>query len=158
MNPEREPLLLVSMNVQGAASGHEIPAGMLPRLLDSAYRAKRKKAACLDLLITGDGEMAKMNRRHLGKNNPTDVLAFEDGEDEDGRLRLGDVAVNADMASRAPGERDVPFEQELAFYALHGLFHLLGMDDADDADRALMHRAQARAMRDFGMTVPENLL
>ncbi len=130
---------------------------MLRGLLDAAYRSRRKKPACLDLLITDDAEMTGMNRRHLGENGPTDVLAFDDGEMEDGRLRLGDVAISADTAARVAAERGVLFAHELAFYALHGLFHLLGMRDDDDVDRAEMHRAQAKAMRDFGMDVEPQL-
>ena len=144
------PLLLVAVNVSAAVS-REIPVDLLSGLLDSAYRSKRKKPACMDLLVAGDVEMSRLNRRHLGKDNATDVLAFDDGEMEDGRLRLGDVAVSADTAGRVAAERDIPFEHELAFYVLHGLFHLLGMRDDDDGDRAAMHRAQARAMREYGL-------
>lgn len=149
------PLLLSNVN---NAAGAEIDEERLVLLLDSAYRSRRKKPACLDLLITTDAEMARMNRRHLGLGDATDVLAFDDGEEEDGRVRLGDVAINLDAARRAEGERGVGREQELAFYALHGLLHLLGMRDGDDADRAAMHAAQAGALRDFGWTPEEGLL
>lgn len=143
-----EPLLETTINV--AVADADIP-DYLAGLLDSAYRARRKKPATLDLLIAGDAEMARLNRRHLGKDHPTDVLAFDDGEEEEGRVRLGDVAIGADTARRVAGERDADFGHELAFYALHGLLHLLGMRDDTDGDRAAMHRAQAKAMRDFGI-------
>jgi metalloprotein, YbeY/UPF0054 family len=146
-----EPLLEISVNVSRAAAGREVPAELLAGLLDFAYRGKRKKPAVLDLLIAGDAEMATMNHRHLGKNSPTDVLAFDDGEMEGARLRLGDVAISADIAAREAEERGIAYEHELAFYALHGLFHLLGMRDDDDDERAAMHRAQAAAMHDFGL-------
>lgn len=145
------PLLEISVNVSRAAAGREIPEEMLAKLLDFAYRSKRKKPATLDLLVAGDTEMAAMNHRHLGKNSPTDVLAFDDGEMDGPRLRLGDVAISADTAARVAEERGIAFEHELAFYALHGLFHLLGMRDDDDDERAAMHRLQAAAMRDFGL-------
>jgi probable rRNA maturation factor len=151
------PLLETTVNVSRPASGHGIPAAMLASLLDSAYRSQRKKPGCLDLLITDDAEMARLNRRHLGKDNATDVLAFDDGEMDGERLRLGDIAVSADTAARVAGERGIPFEHELAFYALHGLFHLLGHRDDDDGDRAAMHRAQMRAMRGFGLTPGDGL-
>lgn len=149
--------LLLETNVNCASGVGEMPEDMLVRLLDSAYRSKRKKPARMDLLITGDAEMTRLNRRHLGEDSPTDVLAFDDGEDEDGRMRLGDVAISADTARRVAGERGGEFEHELAFYALHGLLHLLGMRDDDDADRAKMHREQAKAMREFGLDVGEGM-
>lgn len=149
--------LLLETNVNCAADVGDIPEELLVRLLDSAYRNRRKKPANLDLLVTDDTEITKLNRRHLGEDHATDVLAFDDGEEEDGRVRLGDVAVSADTARRVATERRVPFEHELAFYALHGLLHLLGMRDDDDDDRAKMHRAQAKAMRDFGLELGEGM-
>ncbi len=151
------PLLEAVVNVSPGASGHGVPVAMLAALLDSAYRARRKKPACLDLLVTDDADMARLNRRHLGKDAATDVLAFDDGEMEGDRLRLGDVAVSADTAARVAAERGVGFDHELAFYALHGLFHLLGARDDDDRDRAAMHRDQFAAMRDFGLDPGEEL-
>lgn len=153
-----DPLLLVTIAFSGPAARCGAPEDMLRDLLDFAYRSKRKKPACLDLLITGDGEMTALNRRHLGESASTDVLAFDDGEMDGSRLRLGDVAVNAEAAVRVAAERGIAFEHELAFYALHGLLHLLGMRDGDDADRAAMHRAQEKAMRDFGLDVRARLL
>ncbi len=150
------PLLSVSVNA-GAFSG-KAPETLLADVLDFCYRARRKKPARLDLLIAGDAEMAKLNRRHLGIDDTTDVLAFEDGEMEEGAVRLGDVAIGFEVAAREAAARGIPPERELVFYALHGLLHLLGMDDATDADRRRMHEAQAKAMRDFGMnTTEENL-
>lgn len=146
-----EPLLEAAIN--DTSSGAPVDAERIAAVLDFAYRSKRKKPARLDLLIANDVEMTRLNRRHLNKDNPTDVLAFDDGEIEDGRVRLGDIAIGFETAMREAAERNVPFADELLFYALHGLFHLLGMRDDDDADRAKMHRAQAKAMRDFGIDI-----
>jgi metalloprotein, YbeY/UPF0054 family len=149
-----EPLLVVRMN--DASGGAAIDQDRIADVLDFAYRSKRKTPAVIDILVAGDLEMARLNRRHLNKDTPTDVLAFDDGEDEDGRIRLGDIAVGFEVAMREAGERGVPFADELLFYALHGLFHLLGMRDDDDAERAEMHKAQAKAMRDFGIEIADN--
>lgn len=153
-----EPPLLVNLSISPMLDPKDIPADLLRDCLVDAYRSKRKKQAVLDLLVTGDPEMSKMNRRHLGKDNATDVLAFDDGDMEEGRLRLGDIAISADTARREAAERGVRFEQELLFYALHGLFHLLGMRDDLMEDRRKMHLAQAKAMRDFGLELDEGLL
>lgn len=155
-----EPLLVVTVNVDGAFArpeGVEFPDGLLREVLDFCYRSRRKKPAIMDLLIADDVVMTRLNRRHLGHDGPTDVLAFADGEMEEGRLRLGDVAVGASVALREAESRKIPFEQELVFYALHGLLHLLGMEDGSDAERAGMHRIQARAMKDFGMAIADGL-
>ncbi len=140
------------------AGGRDVPGELLRRLLDAGYRGKRKRPAEVGLLVTTDGEIARLNRRHLGKNHATDVLAFEDGEIEAGRLRLGDIAISYDTATREAAERGVEFTHELAFYALHGLFHLLGMRDGTAAERRRMHEAQAGVMRELGLPVAAGLL
>ena len=151
-----EPLLTVSVNA--AVHRERVPERLLQDVLDFCYRSKRKKPARLALLVAGDAEMARLNRRHLGIDGPTDVLAFEDGEMEDGALRLGDVAIGFEVAEREAAGRGIELDHELVFYALHGLLHLLGMDDGTDEDRSRMHKAQAKAMRDFGLPAGERYL
>lgn len=131
----------------------------LAGLLDFAYRRKRRKPASLDLLLADDSEMARLNRLYLGIDDSTDVLAFADGEtDAQGRLRLGDVAIGAQTARRIAGERGVPFADELSFYALHGLLHLLGRVDEDGDDRKAMLGEQLAIMRAYGLDVSDKLL
>ena len=128
----------------------------LAGLLDFAYRRKRKKPASLDLLLADDSEMTNLNRQYLGS---TDVLAFEDGEaDAEGRLRLGDVAIGAEIAKRTAEERGVPFVDEVSFYALHGLLHLLGRVDEAEDDRKAMLDEQVAIMRAYGLDVSDKLL
>lgn len=157
---KREPLLVVNVSVDpglGLGKGLAVPDRLLAELLDFCYRHRRKKPAVLDLMVAGDIVMTRLNRRHLSHDGPTDVLAFADGEDEDSRLRLGDIAIGGAVAEREAAARDIPFEHELAFYALHGLLHLLGMDDESDADRAAMHKIQWESMRGFGLPVSDAL-
>ena len=132
---------------------------LLSGLLDFAYRRKRRKPASLDLLLADDSKMANLNRLYLGVNDTTDVLAFEDGEtDAAGRLRLGDMAIGVEIARRVAGERGVPFADEVSFYALHGLLHLLGRMDEEEGDRQAMLREQLAIMRAYGLEVSDKLL
>ena len=158
MKKERpEPRLLV--RIANESSESRLPRKLLLELLDFAYSKRRKKSAAIDILVLDDAGIAKLNRRHLGRDHSTDVLAFDDGEeDPDGRIRLGDVAISAETARREAGAHGVGFTRELAFYAVHGLFHLLGMDDGSPADREAMQAAQADAMREYGLAVGDRLV
>ncbi|MCC8165932.1 MAG: rRNA maturation RNase YbeY [Planctomycetes bacterium] len=151
------PLLVTTVVPAPGLAADDVPESLLIDLLDRGYRSKRKKPAALDLLVTSDVDIARLNRRHLGRDEATDVLAFVDGEMEDGRIRLGDIAISADTARRVAAERGIHYEHELAFYALHGLLHLLGMDDEDDKDRAEMQRLQAKIMKEHGIAIADAL-
>jgi probable rRNA maturation factor len=153
------PLLLVRFGLESSLPRDESREPPLAGLLDFAYRRERKKPASLDLLFADDAVMSRLNRRHLGKDEPTDVLSFDDGEpDDDGRLRLGDLAVGLETARRTAAERGISFEAEVAFYALHGLLHLLGRRDDDDGERAAMLAEQLGIMREYGLDAPEEMV
>jgi probable rRNA maturation factor len=72
-----------------------------------------------------------LNRTWLGKNRPTNVIAFAMQEGEGAGVQadlLGDVAISVETAARDAGEAGVPVEQELYYLLLHGILHLLGYD------------------------------
>ncbi len=106
--------------------------------------------------------MRRLNRRHLGKNRPTDVLSFPavapeentsvpgatGGKPSDWRV-LGDIAIAVGVARRQARDAGHSYAQELRVLALHGLLHLLGYDH--EADGGTMARLEARLRRRGGL-------
>ncbi|MFP4149285.1 MAG: rRNA maturation RNase YbeY [Nitriliruptoraceae bacterium] len=99
------------------------------------------------LLLVDADTIARLNRTHLGKEGPTDVLAFpidEPGETPpDVPAILGDVVLcPAIAAAQAPGFKRSAHE-ELRLLTVHGLLHLLGMDHAEpEEERAMFARTE----------------
>ncbi|MFP4234448.1 MAG: rRNA maturation RNase YbeY [Nitriliruptoraceae bacterium] len=94
------------------------------------------------LLLVDADTIARLNRTHLGKEGPTDVLAFpidEPGETPpDVPAVLGDVVLcPAIAAAQAPGLKRSTHE-ELRLLTVHGLLHLLGMDHAEPEEERVM--------------------
>ena len=95
----------------------------------------------LSILLTGDAQIAVLNRVYRKKNRPTDVLAFaqREGEhaDRSGSL-LGDVVLSVETARRQAHARGVPLASELTMLLAHGLLHLVGWDhDTPSKDRRM---------------------
>jgi len=95
----------------------------------------------LSIVLTGDDEIATLNRRYRKKDRPTDVLAFAQREgrhgDPAGAL-LGDVVISVPTAQRQAVARGAGLMSELTFLMAHGLLHLLGWDhDTPAKDRAM---------------------
>jgi probable rRNA maturation factor len=128
----------------------------------SASHLKAVTTAALDhlstqgqmtLVITGDGAIQALNRDFLGKDAPTDVLAFSAQEDggpfvaspEAGHY-LGDVIVSYPRAVAQAGEACHTVEQELNLLIVHGLLHLLGYDHAGSEEEAAMWAIQAETL------------
>jgi len=97
----------------------------------------------LSVTVTDDRGITEMNRRHLGRDGPTDVIAF-------GYLPIpgesaaidGDIIVNLERAWQEAARRKCSPERELATYITHGLLHLTGEDDATPAQRRRMRRLE----------------
>ncbi len=86
--------------------------------------------------------MVALNNQHMGKDGPTDVLAFpidEPGESPpDVPSMLGDVVLCPSVAAeQAPRFGRTP-QQEMRMLTVHGILHLLGMDhDSPDREREM---------------------
>ena len=96
----------------------------------------------VSILLVDEDTIAALNLQHMGKDGPTDVLAFpidEPGETPpDQPAVLGDVVLcPAVCAAQAPRFSRSEHE-ELQLLTVHGLLHLLGMDHADPVQEAEM--------------------
>ena len=97
----------------------------------------------LGLFIAGGEKVRQLNRDYLGKDEPTDVLAFSmlpaketPGADfspfilpPDGVTHLGGVIVSYPQAVIQAGENNHPVKKELTVLIVHGVLHLLGYED-----------------------------
>jgi probable rRNA maturation factor len=118
----------------------------------------------VSLLFVDEATIADLNGRFLGKDGPTDVLAFpideepaESGrspdsggtgpgftsEPEDAPTLLGDVVICPAVAYRNAPEHAGTYDDELALLVVHGLLHLLGLDH-EDTDEAEAMEAKER--------------
>lgn len=101
-------------------------------LLDS------KKPIVISVELSDDATIQKLNKKHLDRDYPTDVLSFNQAEDlKDGSIYLGDIIVNKDQAKRQAAEYGNDLRQEIAELVEHGVLHLLGVHHDDDDDNSV---------------------
>jgi probable rRNA maturation factor len=130
--------------------------GRLVAALEEAARLAGARGSLLvDVVWSGDRTMRALNRKHAGRGETTDVLAFADGADdpEHGGRRLGEVVCNLDEARRSARTHRNTYEAEAVLYAAHGLVHLLGGDDDTPRGRRAMRRVERGALAAAGMSV-----
>jgi probable rRNA maturation factor len=120
----------------------------------------------VSLLFVDEAAIADLNARFLGKDVPTDVLAFPIDEEppdsgrspdsggtgpgftsdaEEAPTLLGDVVICPAVAYRNAQEHAVTYEDEIALLVVHGLLHLLGLDH-DEPDEAEAMEAKEREL------------
>ena len=116
----------------------------------------------LGLVITGQERVQQLNRSYLGKDEPTDVLAFSmlpeplaTTESEasspfvqppDGVLHLGEVIVSYPQAVLQAEEHRHSVKREIAILIIHGVLHLLGYDDEKPEPRQQMVAREAEIL------------
>ncbi len=99
----------------------------------------------LAIILVDEATIASYNQQHMGKEGPTDVLAFpidEPGESPmEGPSVLGDVVLCPAVAHAQASEFGRTAEQEVELLTVHGILHLVGMDHADpESERAMFGR------------------
>ena len=117
-----------------AVSGAEGPvAAVLERAVRATLVAEGVERAEVSLTLLEDEEIQALNRRYLGKDRPTDVIAFDLADE--GEAPLGDVYVGVEQARRQADEVGVELTEELVRLAVHGTLHVLGHDHPDGPER-----------------------
>jgi probable rRNA maturation factor len=130
------------------------------RVLDeAAVRAAVARAAAgegfavvaLSVVLADHAAVHALNRDWLGHDYATDVVSFPLDEDAAARREVdGEVYVDLDTAAERAPEFGAAFEDEALRYVLHGLLHLMGHDDATDADRARIRALEDRYLGEPG--------
>jgi len=96
-------------------------------LFDALVRKILKKEEAkgkINIILTGDREIRKLNKKYRKKDKPTDVLAFPMGEDGE----IGDIAISRETTRRNAKRFGVTYNDELRRLVVHGVLHLLGYD------------------------------
>jgi probable rRNA maturation factor len=90
----------------------------------------------------------EINLNYLGRNLATDVIAFNLGPAEAPRANFitADILISTDAACSNSRIFKTSPRQELFLYIIHGLLHILGYNDENKSDRALMQQRQERLL------------
>jgi len=122
-------------------------------------------SAELGLVIAGQARVQELNRNYLGRDEPTDVLAFSmlsAGGDlppfvqpPDGVLHLGEVIIAYPQAVIQAEEHGHSVKREVAILIIHGVLHLLGYSDDKPELKRLMSAREKEILNYIENTLRE---
>ena len=143
---------LIHVQAGGAPAGKAEAAALRRAARAVLVHEGAASPAELTLLVTTDERMRDFNRRFLGEDRPTDVLAFPSppGLDEPGRRYLGDLCISLHRAVEQARSGGHPLTAELSLLVVHGVLHLLGHDHDQRARKARMWKAQGDILEGLG--------
>lgn len=88
----------------------------------------------VELLLTNNATIQKLNKQYRDKDKPTDVLSFS-MEDP---VHLGQIVISVERAREQAKEIGQSLEDELQFLFAHGVLHLLGYDHEKHEEEKVM--------------------
>jgi probable rRNA maturation factor len=104
----------------------------------------------ISLAFVDNPTIHTLNKRYLGHDEPTDVLSFPLSEPNSKRLS-GELVIGVEVAQAQAAERGHDAQAELLLYVIHGLLHLCGYDDKDDAAAHEMRRRERHYLAALGL-------
>ena len=139
-------------------------------VVSAALDAEGVAVPCeVDVFLTNDEGIHKINLEQRDVDAPTDVLSFPmfslaPGEKPDeseadpgsGLVPLGDMVISVERARAQAKEFGHSEERELAYLTVHSVLHLLGYDHMDEGEMKKQMRAREEAvLQSLGITRDE---
>ena len=102
---------------------------------------------CVNLVITDNEEIKRVNTEFRSIGAPTDVLSFPLGENgvydvnlDTGAKLLGDIVISMEKAMEQAELYNHPLQREIGFLTVHSMLHLLGYDHENGGIEAVHMR------------------
>ena len=113
--------------------------------------AERVGEAMISVALVSSREIARLNRDHLERSGPTDVISFALGRTAPGDAPVvGDIYICPDVVRKNARHFGAGMREELARVVVHGTLHALGYEHEEGEDRVSsdMWRKQERILAD----------
>ena len=119
------------------------------KVFNKKNKTYKKNLIFCTLLLSGNKEIKKLNKKFRNKNKSTDILSFPfyDKVDlkkklkQDKEVYLGDIIINFNKIKK----RDITkFKIEFNKLLIHGLAHLFGHDHIKDKDYNKMYKIEKK--------------
>lgn len=155
--------IIISADVPGVDEGLR---SFIRKVICTALEAERVDVPCeVNVLLTNDTGIHRVNLDMRGVDAPTDVLSFpmfdltpgdkpdrEDADPATGLVPLGDMCISMERVHAQAKEYGHSNRRELAYLAVHSVLHLLGYDHLDEGPmKAQMREQEEAVMAELGL-------
>lgn len=106
-------------------------------------RSYEKRVGMINYIFCDDETILKVNREYLKHDYFTDIITFDYCE---GRKLSGDLYISLDTVKTNAELFKQPCERELHRVIIHGILHLVGINDKGPGEREIMEAAENKAL------------
>ncbi len=127
-----------------------IDRGRMRAVARAVLDGENEPQAEISLAFVDNTTIHTLNKRYLQHDEPTDVLSFPLSDPGAAKMS-GELVIGAEVALAQAQERGHDVQAELALYVIHGLLHLCGYDDHDEADARAMRERERHYLQKLGL-------
>jgi probable rRNA maturation factor len=134
-----------------------------PAVIETLRQSKWTQGVEINILLTDDAAIQRLNKIYRGHDKPTNVLSFPSLQPEEVSILfksaktnvpiiLGDVVLAFQTIQQESIVQKKSFDDHLVHLAVHGVLHLLGFDHEKDEDAAIMESLEIEILS--SLTIP----
>ena len=102
-----------------------------------------KKVGDIGYMFVDDEEILEVNREYLQHDYYTDIITFDYCENDE---LNGDLVISLDTVRTNAELFGKTYEEELYRVIIHGVLHLIGINDKGPGEREIMEAAENKAL------------
>lgn len=132
----------MNIHIDNQQQDLSIDAKSVEEIVLAFLQLEQVSADEVSINFVDDPTICKLHADYFNDPTTTDCISFPmDGEDEEYRL-LGEIFVCPKTAIDYARLNGIDPYTETTLYIVHGLLHLIGLDDIEDEDRDEMRRRE----------------
>lgn len=108
--------------------------------LSSIIHSEGRELKTLNYVFCNDEYLHRINKEYLDHDFYTDIITFD--QSENGREIEGDVFISVERVEENAHLHKVTLQNEMLRVMVHGLLHLLGMDDTNESEKIEMRKKE----------------
>lgn len=135
---------MISFNYQNDFT--EIDARIYREWLNTVAQSERKSIRKLDYVFCTDDYLLDINQQFLGHDTYTDIITFD--YSSEGMIE-GEIYISTDRVKENAFHYGTTLVDELRRVMAHGLLHLMGYGDKDDAEKVIMREKESEKLLMF---------
>lgn len=146
----------------------EVAAAVLETALDFVKQneeiafLKLGKIVSINLSLSNDAEVQKLNAEFRRLDKPTNVLSFANIDDEEFEdslaeaevIELGDIIIALETMQRESAAKNISLHDHFCHLLAHGVLHLLGFDHQEDDEAEYMEDFEVKILRQMNINNP----
>lgn len=121
----------------------DIDVDGIRRWIKAVAESYQKKCGNITYFFCSDDHILEVNKTYLGHDYYTDIITFDYTE---GNKISGEIFISLDTVQSNSEAFKSTYHEELHRVIIHGILHLVGINDKGPGEREIMENAENKAL------------